>query len=234
MWLLRLKACCTISFSYSQSFVELAQFSVTVLRVQQSRTPNALVRAPMSFSISQRAVVGSEQEFSLLVCCFNKDLSKTYFKHCLVSWVQHRAKCNGLYLHKSLKSVKTNSKIGKYQFKCHYNKHHTQFKLIQIIWKCKDSKGNRLFCCPWANTLGCLSIALTNILVHSDTLTLNCIRYPALPLVHKGGSMELPLRKPLSHRNCLIIFTPYIYTLITTIFQEKNIKYLYRFKMAAK
>ena len=46
-------------------------------------------------------------------------------------------------------------------------------------------------------------------------LTLNCIRYPALPLVHKGG-------KPLSHRNLLIIFTPYICTLITTIFQEKN------------
>ena len=37
-------------------------------------------------------------------------------------------------------------------------------------------------------------------------LTLNCIR------------------KPLSHRNFLIIFTPYVYTLITTIFQEKKYK----------
>ena len=33
------------------------------------------------------------------------------------------------------------------------------------------------------------------------SLTLNCIRYPALPLVHNGGSMEPPQRKPLSHRN---------------------------------
>ena len=55
-------------------------------------------------------------------------------------------------------------------------------------------------------------------------LTLNCIRYPALPLVHEGGSIEPPLRKPLSHWNFLIIFTPYVYTLITTIFQEKNKK----------
>ena len=65
-------------------------------------------------------------------------------------------------------------------------------------------------------------------------LTLNCIKYPALPLVHNGGFHGTPQRKPLSHRNFLIIFTPYVYTLITTIFQEKNVKYLYRFKMAAK
>ena len=62
-----------------------------------------------------------------------------------------------------------------------------------------------------------------------ENLTLNCIRYPALPLVHNGGgggSMEPPPpRKPLfSHRNFLIIFTPYVYTLITTIFQEKKYK----------
>ena len=57
------------------------------------------------------------------------------------------------------------------------------------------------------------------------SLTLNCIRYPALPLVHNGGgSMEPPQRKPLSHRNFLIIFTPYVYTLITTTFQEKKNK----------
>ena len=60
------------------------------------------------------------------------------------------------------------------------------------------------------------------------------IRYPALPLVHNGGFHGTPQRKPLSHRNFLIIFTPYKYKLITTIFQEKNIKYLYRFKMVAK
>ena len=57
-----------------------------------------------------------------------------------------------------------------------------------------------------------------------DTLTLNCIRYPALPLVHNGGSMEPPQRKPLSHRIFKIIFTPYVYTLITTIFLEKKYK----------
>ena len=55
-------------------------------------------------------------------------------------------------------------------------------------------------------------------------LTLNCIRYPALPLVHNGGSMEPPQRKPLSHRIFKIIFTPYVYTLITTIFLEKKYK----------
>ena len=64
------------------------------------------------------------------------------------------------------------------------------------------------------------------IYLWSYSLTLNCIRYPALPLVHNGGggSMEPPQRKPLSHRNFLIIFTPYVYTLITTIFQEKKYK----------
>ena len=36
--------------------------------------------------------------------------------------------------------------------------------------------------------------------------------------------MEPPQRKPLSRRNFLIIFTPYVYTLITTIFQEKKYK----------
>ena len=36
--------------------------------------------------------------------------------------------------------------------------------------------------------------------------------------------MEPPQRKPLSHRNFLIIFTPYVYTLITAIFQEKKYK----------
>ena len=35
-------------------------------------------------------------------------------------------------------------------------------------------------------------------------------------------NMEPPQRKPLSHRNFLIIFTPYVCTLITTIFQEKK------------
>ena len=57
------------------------------------------------------------------------------------------------------------------------------------------------------------------------TLTLNCIRYPALPLVHKGGSMEPPLKKttfPLEFLNYL--YTIYIYTLITTIFQKKKNK----------
>ena len=58
----------------------------------------------------------------------------------------------------------------------------------------------------------------------SNTLTLNCIRYPALPLVHNGGFHGTPQRKPLSHRNFLIVFTPYVYTLITTIFQEKKYK----------
>ena len=57
------------------------------------------------------------------------------------------------------------------------------------------------------------------------TLTLNCIRYPALPLVHNGGvPWNPPQRKPLSHWNFLIIFTPYVYTLITTIFQGKKYK----------
>ena len=36
--------------------------------------------------------------------------------------------------------------------------------------------------------------------------------------------MDTPQREPLSHRNFLIIFTPYVYTLITTIFQEKKYK----------
>ena len=55
-------------------------------------------------------------------------------------------------------------------------------------------------------------------------LTLNCIRYPALPLVHNGGFHGTPPRKPLSHRNFLTIFTPYVYTHITTIFQGKKYK----------
>ena len=56
-----------------------------------------------------------------------------------------------------------------------------------------------------------------------NALTLNCIRYPALPLVHNGGvPWNPPQRKPLSHRNFLIIFTPYVYTLITTTFHEKK------------
>ena len=47
--------------------------------------------------------------------------------------------------------------------------------------------------------------------------------------------MEPPLRKPLSYRNFKIIFTSYIHTLITIIFQQKkNWKFLYGFKMAAK
>ena len=60
-------------------------------------------------------------------------------------------------------------------------------------------------------------------LMQFASLTLNCIRYPALPLVHNGGfQWNSPQRKPLSHRNVLIIFTPYVYTLITTTFQEKK------------
>ena len=55
-------------------------------------------------------------------------------------------------------------------------------------------------------------------------LTLNCIRYPALLLVHNGGFHGTPQRKPLSHLKFLIIFTQYVYTLITTIFQEKKYK----------
>ena len=78
---------------------------------------------------------------------------------------------------------------------------------------------------------GCSCDALS-IVHYYSTLTLNCIRYPALPLVHNGGSMEPPRENHFPH--FLIIFTPYVYRLITTIFQEKNIKYLYRFKMAAK
>ena len=58
----------------------------------------------------------------------------------------------------------------------------------------------------------------------TPNLTLKCIRYPALPLVHNGGFHGTPQRKPLSHRNFLIIFTPYVYTLITTIFQGKKYK----------
>ena len=65
-------------------------------------------------------------------------------------------------------------------------------------------------------------------------LTLNCIRYPALPLVHNGGSMEPPQRKPLSNRIFLIIFTPYVYTLITTIFQEKKYKIFAPFQNGGK
>ena len=61
-------------------------------------------------------------------------------------------------------------------------------------------------------------------------LTLNCIRYPALPLVHNGGFHGTPQRKPLSHWIFLIIFTPYLYTLITTIFQEKKYKYFVPFQ----
>ena len=54
-------------------------------------------------------------------------------------------------------------------------------------------------------------------------LTLNCIRYPALPWCITGGSMEPP-RENTFPPNFLIIFTPYVYTLITTIFQEKKYK----------
>ena len=35
----------------------------------------------------------------------------------------------------------------------------------------------------------------------NSALTLNCIRYPALPLVHNGGFHGTPQRKPLSHWN---------------------------------
>ena len=68
-------------------------------------------------------------------------------------------------------------------------------------------------------------------------LALNCIRYPTFPLVHKGvhGTPE-KTTFPLEYFDYLytIYIYIYIYTLITTIFQEKNIKYMNRFKMAAK
>ena len=53
------------------------------------------------------------------------------------------------------------------------------------------------------------------------SLTLNCIRYPALPLVHKGVPWNPLLRKPLSHRNFSIFFTLYIHTLINHISGKK-------------
>ena len=46
--------------------------------------------------------------------------------------------------------------------------------------------------------------------------------------------MEPPLRKPLFHRNFLIILTPYIYTLITTILQEKKYKIFVLFQNGGK
>ena len=58
--------------------------------------------------------------------------------------------------------------------------------------------------------------------LHSDKvvsncskLTLNCIGYSNLPLVHKGGGFHgtpPPLRKPLSHRNFIFFHTIYTYT----------------------
>ena len=51
-----------------------------------------------------------------------------------------------------------------------------------------------------------LTVDFMSVLLLSLLLTLNCMRYPALPLVNKGGSIEPPLRKPLSHRIFLIIF----------------------------
>ena len=61
------------------------------------------------------------------------------------------------------------------------------------------------------------------VIFEKNILTLNCIRYPALPLVHKG--------KPVSHRNFLILFTPYIYiyTNHNRIKGKKKIKCLFRF-----
>ena len=54
-------------------------------------------------------------------------------------------------------------------------------------------------------------------------LTLNCIRYPALPLVHNGGFHGTPPEKTtFPPEFFLIIFTPNVYTLITTIFQGKK------------
>ena len=45
-----------------------------------------------------------------------------------------------------------------------------------------------------------------------------------LPLVPKGGSMEPPLRKPLSHRNFAMKFAPYMYALLETIIPGKKLK----------
>ena len=75
-----------------------------------------------------------------------------------------------------------------------------------------------------------LTTEVWNIICNS--LTINCIRYPALSLVH-WGSMD-PLRKHFPTGILKIILILYIFTLITAIFQWKNIKYLYRFQMAAK
>ena len=53
-----------------------------------------------------------------------------------------------------------------------------------------------LYLCVWGECWLCLwgYICLC-------VLTLNCIRYPALPLVHNGGFHGTPQRKPLSHWN---------------------------------
>ena len=53
------------------------------------------------------------------------------------------------------------------------------------------------------------------------SLTLNCIRYPALPLVHKKTTF------PPEFGNYL--YTIYIYTLITTKFQGKKYEIFVRF-----
>ena len=45
----------------------------------------------------------------------------------------------------------------------------------------------------------------------ADKLTRNCIRYPDLPLVHKGVSMESPTKATFPP-DFLIIFTPCVYT----------------------
>ena len=65
----------------------------------------------------------------------------------------------------------------------------------------------------------------------APNLTLNCLRYPHLPLMHKAWNpppkkkkKKKKKKKTLSDRNFLIISTSYMYTKIKTIFQQKRKK----------
>ena len=57
-------------------------------------------------------------------------------------------------------------------------------------------------------------------------LTLNCIRYPALPLVHKGGSMEPPKKTTFPPEFFNYLYPMYIYTNRNHISGEKNKRYV--------
>ena len=64
--------------------------------------------------------------------------------------------------------------------------------------------------------------------------TLNCIRYPALPLVHTRFHGTPPEKTTFPPEFSNYLYTIYMYTNNNHISGRKNINFLYRFKIAAK